>query len=226
EMWHFFENEIRYPVNVVTLAGLNRNVLKETSVLILPDGDYRIFTDKSLNDQLKEWVNNGGKIIALENAAAQMAKNDWGLKIKGADEKKDEIKVIDKEDYTMIRKYANRERDFIPNTNPGSIFRVEMDNSHPLAYGLGDNYYTLKQDDNIYEYIRENGWNVGILKKNNYVTGFTGSKTRERLRDGMLFGVVDMGNGNIVVLADNPLFRSFWENGKLLVCNAIFMVGQ
>ena len=42
----------------------------------------------------------------------------------------------------------------------------------------------------------------------------------------MLFGVVETGNGSVVVLADNPLFRSFWENGKLLVCNAIFMVGQ
>lgn len=84
EIWHFFENEIGYPVNVVTIAGLNRNVLKETTVLIFPDGNYRMFADKVQNEQLKEWVNSGGKIIAFENAAAQMSKNDWGLKIKGS----------------------------------------------------------------------------------------------------------------------------------------------
>jgi hypothetical protein len=27
-------------------------------------------------------------------------------------------------------------------------------------------------------------------------------------------------------VADDPLFRSFWENGKLLFCNAVFLVGQ
>jgi hypothetical protein len=29
-----------------------------------------------------------------------------------------------------------------------------------------------------------------------------------------------------VYMADDPLFRSFWENGKLLFCNAVFLVGQ
>jgi hypothetical protein len=29
-----------------------------------------------------------------------------------------------------------------------------------------------------------------------------------------------------VFLADDVLFRSFWENGKLLLCNAVFLVGQ
>jgi len=33
-----------------------------------------------------------------------------------------------------------------------------------------------------------------------------------------------MGKGNIVYMADDPIFRSFWENGKLLLANAIFLV--
>jgi hypothetical protein len=35
-----------------------------------------------------------------------------------------------------------------------------------------------------------------------------------------------MGAGSVVVLADNPMFRQFWENGKLLFCNAVFLAGQ
>jgi hypothetical protein len=46
------------------------------------------------------------------------------------------------------------------------------------------------------------------------------------LEDGLVFGVQDLGKGELVYLADDPLFRSFWENGKLLFCNAVFMVGQ
>jgi hypothetical protein len=103
---------------------------------------------------------------------------------------------------------------------------VELDNTHPLAFGYPAEYYTLKSDDNIYDFLKEGGWNVGIIRKNNQVAGFVGSKLRERLKDGVLFGVVYSGNGSITYLADDVLFRDFWENGKLMFCNAVFLVGQ
>ncbi len=70
------------------------------------------------------------------------------------------------------------------------------------------------------------GWNVGVLKKNSYIAGFAGYKAKNRLKDALIFGVEEMGNGQIVYMADNPLFRLFWENGKLLFCNAVFLVGE
>jgi hypothetical protein len=65
-----------------------------------------------------------------------------------------------------------------------------------------------------------------VLKKDAYVTGFAGYKVKNKLKDGMLFGVQDMGGGSVVYLSDNPLFRNFWENGKLLFSNAVFLAGQ
>jgi hypothetical protein len=226
EIWHLFDAEIKYPVHVIWGNQLNRSVLSELDVLIFPDGNYNYFGDKNMNETLKDWVSSGGKIIALENTAVQMSRADWGFKLKGDDEKKDDKKNEKKDDYSLIRRYENRERDFIPYYNPGSIFEVQLDDSHPLAYGYNELYHTLKMDDNVYEFIRESGWNVGVIKKNNYVTGFTGSAAKEKLKDGVLFGVKDIGRGEVVILADNPVFRSFWENGKLLFCNAVFMVGQ
>ena len=40
----------------------------------------------------------------------------------------------------------------------------------------------------------------------------------------MIFGHETFGKGDIVYFADNPLFRSFWENGKLFFVNSIFFV--
>jgi hypothetical protein len=111
-------------------------------------------------------------------------------------------------------------------STPGSIYRVDLDNSHPLAFGFPSYYYTLKQDDNVYDFLSDGGWNVGVIKKDGYTSGFTGSKAKEKLRDAMVFGVQQMGRGAIIYLTDDPLFRNFWENGKLLFCNAVFMVGQ
>lgn len=222
EIWHFFDTQLEYPVNIVWANELNKYILKNTDVLILPDGNYRFLSDKSMNETLKEWVSTGGKIVALENAVAQMSRNEWGIKLKSGDEKKDDKK----DDYSVLRRYEDRERDFLPNFNPGSIYKTELDNSHPLAFGFPNFYYTLKQDDNVYEFIKEGGWNVGVIKKDAQVAGFVGSRLKEKMKDGLLFGVQEMGRGSVVYLADNPLFRSFWENGKLLFSNAVFLVGQ
>ncbi|MGN6418682.1 MAG: M14 metallopeptidase family protein [Pseudobacter sp.] len=226
EIYHFFDQVIDYPVNIVWLKDLDKEVLKETDVLIMPDGGYRSW-DKAVHESLKDWVSAGGKLLAIEGAVATLARNDWGIKQKDSD-KKDEDKKDDKKDeYASLRKYENRERDYLPNFNPGAIFKVEMDNSHPLAFGYDSIYYTLKQDDNIYDFFKEGlGWNVGVIKKSAQVSGFVGFKLRDRLKDGLLFGVQDNGRGAVIYFADNPVFRSFWENGKLLLANAVFMVAQ
>jgi hypothetical protein len=33
----------------------------------------------------------------------------------------------------------------------------------------------------------------------------------------------EYGRGQVVYMVDNPLFRGFWENGKLFFANAVFM---
>jgi hypothetical protein len=156
----------------------------------------------------------------MENAVAQLAKADFGIKAKKADE-------TDKTDstYSSLKVYEDRERGAVTGTTPGSIWKVTMDNSHPLAFGYPDYYFTLKQDDNIYEFMKD-GWNVGVIKKENQVAGFVGARLQPKLKDGLLFAVQNMGNGSITYLADNVMFRSFWENGKLMLCNAVFLVGQ
>ena len=77
------------------------------------------------------------------------------------------------------------------------------------------------QDNHIYEFFREGGWNVGVIKKDNYISGFTGSGLKEKLKDGLLIGAQDFGKGQVIYLAEDPIFRSFWENGKLLILKFI-----
>lgn len=223
EIWNFFEQQLNYPLSLFNANDLSRVNLKNYNVLIMPDGYYRNISDKAVADKLKNFVQGGGKLIALEGAVSQLASNDWGIKSK---EDKTDDKDKDKtDDYTNLKKYADRERDYLPSSIPGAIYKVELDNTHPLAFGYSNIYYTLKQDANIYEFMKD-GWNVGILKKENYVTGFSGFKVKNKLKDGTVLGVSEMGSGSFIFFAEDPLFRLFWENGKLLFCNALFMVGN
>jgi Zinc carboxypeptidase len=227
EIWHFFERQLDYPLTLINANDLARANWATIDVLIMPDGNYKFLNEKAQLDEFKNWVTKGGRVVALEGAVAQLAKAEMGIKLKKPDEEDDKKDKKDSEDgYDALKKFENRERDFIPNYTPGSIFKVDMDNTHPLAYGYPNFYYTLKMDDNIYEFIKGGGWNVGVIKKENQLAGFVGTKLKSKLKDGLLFGVQDMGRGAISYLADNVMFRSFWENGKLMFCNAVFLGGQ
>lgn len=220
EVWFYFDQVINYPITLINAKDAGFINWNDYDVVIMPDGNYTFLNDKNAAEQFKNWINKGGHVIALERAVSQLSKQDWGLQSKKEDSS------ASKEPYALLKKYEDRDRDFIPSSIPGAIFKVELDNTNPLAFGYPGYYYTLKADDNVYEFIKEGGWNVGVLKKDKPVAGFVGSKVQSKFQDGLLFGVQDMGNGTITYLADDVLFRSFWENGKLMFANAVFLVGQ
>jgi hypothetical protein len=223
EIWHFFDHEIDYPLTLINANDLSRIDWSTIDVLIMPDGNYRFLSNKDELEAFKNWINKGGRVVALESAVSQLARAEVGIKQKKSE---DSDKKEKEGSYTSLKDYESRERDAVSGITPGSIWKVTMDNTHPLAFGYPDYYYTLKQDDNIYEFFKEGGWNVGVIKKENQVAGFVGAGIQPRLKDGLLFGVYPMGNGSISFLADDVLFRSFWENGKLMLCNAVFLVGR
>ena len=56
------------------------------------------------------------------------------------------------------------------------------------------------------------------------VSGFAGSEALKKIGNTLVYGVENVGQGQVVYMVDNPLFRGFWENGKLFFANALFMV--
>ena len=100
-----------------------------------------------------------------------------------------------------------------------------MDETHPLAFGIGNTFYTLKQNSTVLEFSKE-AWNVGVIKKENKVAGFAGNEVAKKIKDGTIFAVQEFGRGKVIYMTDDPVFRNFWENGKLLLLNAVFMVGN
>jgi hypothetical protein len=224
EIWHLFDRQLNYPLSIYNAADFNPRSLRNLDVLVLADGNYRFLNEKGNMDELKNWLRAGGHIVAIENAAIQIASLDLGVKLKKAEEEgKDDAKKTDV--YADIKKFENRERDWLPNATPGAIYRVDMDDTHPLAYGYGREYFSLKQNSEVLEFLKE-GWNVGVIKTGAKMSGFAGAKATGKIKDGTVMAVQDIGRGAMVYIIDNTMFRSFWENGKLLFFNAVFLVGN
>ena len=226
EMWHFFERALHYPITPVSLHQLKDVNLNDYNVLILPDGKYR---DALKDINLIKWINQGGKLIALEGALSYLATLEpLSLKIYTDEQEQEQLEseAADRQEEQQLASYASRERRAMSNDISGAIFRLQLDNTHPLALGYPEYYYTLKRGTDRYAYL-DKGWNVGTLSgRDDLVSGFVGAAVQQELANSLVFGVEEKGDGSIVYMADNPLFRAFWYNGKLLFANAVFLVGQ
>ncbi len=229
EIWHFFEQQIKYPITVLDTDYFNHINLDKYNVLILPNGLYKEILDKKKLAELKKWVQKGGRLIAIDRALGVFAKSkEFSLsKYKDDDEKKEkEKKEKELKEKLELEAYDNLERKSISNLITGSVFKVRMDNTHPLGFGYDKDYHTLRLNSNRYAYLKD-GINVSVIKnKNNLVSGFAGNNALKNIDKSLVFGVENIDKGTVIYLADNPLFRSFWENGKLIFSNAVFMVGQ
>jgi len=71
--------------------------------------------------------------------------------------------------------------------------------------------------------LEDNGTVAYLSKDVRPVAGFSGDKAIELQSESLLFGTETVGRGSVVYFVDNPLYRSFWENGKLWLVNALFM---
>jgi hypothetical protein len=122
-----------------------------------------------------------------------------------------------------VQPYEITQREQIKSEITGAIFKTRVDPTHPLAYGYGDTYFTLKLGDDSYEYLK--GGTVAYLEDTpNPVAGFAGSEALKKMDKTLVFGTEEHGSGQVIYLVDNPLFRGFWENGKLFFANALFMM--
>ena len=214
-IWYFFEQEINYPLTHININKFNRIDINEFDVLIIPDGYYFSIKNEKNTEKMESWLKNGGKIIAFSKALSIFSNSkSFKLKSKTTNTNLTEEKIL----------YKDQRRNRVNNMISGAIFKVELDNSHPMAFGYSKDYYSLKIGSSSYELLKK-GYNVGVIKDNpKPVSGFSGKNALKKLENSMIFGHETFGKGDIVYFADNPLFRSFWENGKLFFVNSIFFV--
>ncbi|QQX75646.1 MULTISPECIES: M14 family metallopeptidase [Aequorivita] len=218
-LWHFFETQLKYPVTSINTDDIENIQWADYDVLILPDGYYKSILNEASFKAVEEWISNGGKIIAIANAVSIFeGKDGFDLKKNNSEKPKTETDSIG----NMIP-YAQRELESTKEFITGSIYKVKLDNTHPLAFGYGDTYYSLKLGSDSYKFLNE-GFNVGYIKDPESVSGFSGETAKAKLKNSIVFAEAKKGRGSVVYMVDDVSFRSFWQNGKLFLANAVFFI--
>ena len=211
------EQQLAYPVTSINTSYFNTDLLQNIDVLIVPSGWYGGSLERNFDD-IKSWIRKGGKIVVFGNAMSLFADKD------GFDLKRKEGDTATEDEKTNLTPYGERDRASVPNLNFGSIYEITLDATHPLAFGYEDTYYSLKRGSSAYQFL-ENDFNVGYVKgAAKVVSGFSGDRAKDSQENTLVFGEDKYGSGSVVYLVDDVLFRSFWENGKLLFVNSLFFV--
>ncbi|MCB0521551.1 MAG: zinc carboxypeptidase [Lewinellaceae bacterium] len=224
QVWFYFDKVIDYPATIIDAGQLSGAVLADFNTLVLPEGSYA-FDDPTI-EMLGDWVNKGGRLIAIGAANLSLADRKGFNLAKFAKDAEKENAKNEAEQIALDHRtalYADRVRSSLSDNLPGAIVQVKMDPTHPLAFGLRPNYFSLKTNNARFDLLKDT-WNVGYLEKDFTSLGFIGYNLKKNLKDSAVFAVQDKGQGKVIYLLDNPLFRSFWEEGKLLFSNALFLV--
>ncbi|NUQ24695.1 MAG: zinc carboxypeptidase [Saprospiraceae bacterium] len=226
QVWYYFEQDLRYPLSIFDAGELSGLNLNDFNVLVMPEGQYNL--DDATLDKLNTWINGGGRLIAVGYAVSSLEdKKGFSLTTYATEDAKTSASKARDEDMLARRlmRHEDHSRDWISGSNPGSVFKLRLDNSHPLGYGLPDYYFSLKTNSLHYQHLKGVS-NVGTTGEDLMISGFIGSKARAEQKNTTVFGVQQKGQGAVIYMVDNPLFRGFWENGKLLFSNAVFFAGR
>jgi hypothetical protein len=240
-LWFHIERELGIPVVPIELSAFRRIDLSDYNVLILPDGsEATMFRELGDADRLKRWVNEGGAIIAIGGAIEMLARTELALttvKPVGAeeDEEEEEEKGDSARTDTAAVSVSARPGPPIvsptapgpdePEDVPGIVAKGTLDRSHWLTYGYGRDHLPVPVSGaGFLRPSREGDNPVTILGDDAVISGFTWPNNTARLLDRTVWAAVEnVGNGKVILFAEDPLFRAFWRGPAGLFQNALLM---
>ncbi|MBK9391109.1 MAG: zinc carboxypeptidase [Bacteroidetes bacterium] len=220
ELWYFFERELKYPVSLINTKDALQTDLSVYDLLILTSGSYT-----GIKDTITDYVRRGGRVLAMENAISvfnnsKLTSLGKAIETKATEDKAAE-KKIKSDDTVHLRKfeYAIESRYSVSARSAGSIYKVKIDDTHPYAFGLGNEWFIMKRTAG-YPYL-PSGNNIGYILEKEPYSGFAGFKYKDKIKNTLVIGSENIGKGEVIYITDNPYFRAFWKSGRVLVGNVV-----
>ena len=231
-LWYFLEQELRYPFVPVALSSIGRmSTLSDYNVFVIPGGSAssirRLLGDRGIA-RLKEWIRTGGVVITWDEAALFLAAEGVELtsvKRVGVDDEEDDGQKGDSlpRSEQLTPPLPSPSADTSATTSiPGAIFRAALDRSHWLTFGYERSELAVMLRGSLMLQPSKAGANpVAFVADSLRLSGFVWPNTERLLRGTVWAAAERRGRGNVVLFAEDPLFRAFWRGTARLVTNAI-----
>ena len=227
QLWFLFDQWTGFGIDRIRTGSFSAATLDEYDVLLMPGGSYGSLFDSTMVASITTWVAMGGTVVATESAAS-WAVSSGLVTAKTAPAAKDEAAdaktpVVKPEHYT---RYEAREDSSGLRRIPGTAMLGELDDSHPLAFGIGSRVYSLKFNP-LAIVPGDNIQTVGWYAKDPddvLVSGYASQENLKRIAGHSFAAVQNRGRGKVVLLTDNTQYRMFWVGPARLVQNAVMLM--
>ncbi len=239
EVWHLLDRRYGIELSMVEPDRLRRTPLDRYTHLLLVDGTYASLDDKTVAS-IGRWVEAGGTVVATRRAAVWAGKH---LLAAAPPEREAETPEAPEEPEpdtepvpgpgpagaaapdrpAPLGVYADFERERDAQRISGAIFEVQIDGTHPLAWGYREprlavfrsGVHRLEPGPDPFE-------TVAVYTGAPRLAGYASAENLERLAGSPAVIATRRQRGVVIRIADNPNFRGFWRGTERLYLNALF----
>ncbi|MGB5369652.1 MAG: M14 metallopeptidase family protein [Flavobacteriaceae bacterium] len=221
EVWHLLDTRVHMPITKIPLRNFDRADLDDYNTMVMVSGRYAL--SQKQQDKIKDWVGKGNTLITIGTASK------WVIEKKLVKEgltgkEKDSVKT-DSTKIAVRRPYVDAEENIGKESVGGVILRADLDLTHPLAFGYHDLSIPVYKNNEVWLMPSKNDYaTVAKYAKNPHIDGFLTKKNMEEyLKPSGSLLVSKLGEGRVVLFADNPNFRGSWYGTNRLFLNALFL---
>lgn len=229
------ERQLNYPVTAIRTPMLKSVNLNDYDVLILPEGSYASTLGKQGADNLREWVQNGGVLIALGRANQFLTHADFGmLDVKREHAFRQEANDKYPDSAKVAGQLFESRQDLAdsivePTSSPdyvaGVLANIEVDQEHWLTAGVAEKLVTVAVGRDIYTPIRLNsGKNLAWFASADEVlaSGYLWEENKQQLAYKPVLIHQDLGKGMVIAYTQSPTYRAYLDGLNVLLSNSIF----
>ncbi len=215
EAWHLLDQRYHMPLTILDKGDLGRADLSRYNVLIMTGYSYGDLSNRAVDD-IKEWVQGGGVLIAMKQAVSWAMQNDLA-DIEYAE------RTSNSDDEVETKAYINQSNDSGAQVIGGAIFNAKLDLTHPIAYGFNDDEMTIFRNSTMFVKKGGNPYSTPVYYTDQpLAAGYISDENLERLKNTASVVISRSGSGKVIAMVDNPNFRAFWYGTNKLFANAIF----
>jgi hypothetical protein len=219
--WFYLERQLGMPFDAVLATDLANMDLSDYDVIVLPDASPRAL--RGAEDALKAWMQGGGRLIAVAGGAEAVA-GMAEIKVRAGAQSDSAANARSR----WLAGREERQRQEWRQEVPGAIFPLRLDPAHPLAFGAGldgrpEQTFALHAGTTVFEPAEGLETVAYFPERLSRIAGVISPEQVRRLEQGSWLVTRRMGQGSVVLFADDPLFRLFWKATEPLYVNAILL---
>ncbi len=213
EIWHLLDQRMSMPVSIVDVDRF-ANIELDYNVIIMPSGSYRNL-DKTGQDKLRNWISNGGTLVATEDAVKYLAQNGFTKVLFRSDSSK--------RDTTRILPYYLRSDEQRAKEMSGSIFEAKLDLTHPICYGYSQPTVSLFKSNTMFMDKNNGYYDAPVVYTSDPLqSGYLYRGYRNIVKNNAAINIDQLGRGKVISMVDNLNFRAFWLGTAKLFINSIY----